>query len=88
MGGLFNATCSVPGEPPPSAVVPPDKQIADFNDQIHTIRAAQGLSLVLSAAELEGAGRQILHAEDLFATHTFPAYDEPIHQNNRMIVAP
>lgn len=66
MGGLFNATCSKPGEPPPSADVPPDKQIADLNEQIRTIRATEGLSLVLSVAELEGAGRQILHAEGIY----------------------
>ena len=66
MGGLFNATCRKPGGPLPSADVPQDKQIADLNDQIRTIRGTKGLSLVLAAADLEGAGRQILHAEGIY----------------------
>jgi microsomal dipeptidase-like Zn-dependent dipeptidase len=66
IGGLFNATCYRPGELPPNAAVPQAKQLADLEDQIRIIREAEGLTLVLSAAQVEGTGRQILHAEGIY----------------------
>jgi microsomal dipeptidase-like Zn-dependent dipeptidase len=66
IGGFFNATCHKPGEPLPNAAVPQAKQLTDLEEQIRIIRGAEGLTLVLSAAEVEGSGRQILHAEGVY----------------------
>lgn len=66
IGGLFSATCRKAGSPPPSPAIPRDKQLADLEDQISVIQAAQGLTIVLSAAQVEGRGRQILHAEGIY----------------------
>jgi microsomal dipeptidase-like Zn-dependent dipeptidase len=66
IGGFFTATCHKPGQPPPHAGVPRDKQLADLEDQVRIIRGAKGLTLVLSAAEVEGLGRHVLHSEGIY----------------------
>lgn len=66
IGGFFNAICHKPVDPPPRADEPQDKQLADIEDQIRTILSTDGLSLVLSAADVEGTGRQVLHAEGIY----------------------
>ena len=66
IGGFFNATCHIAGEPLPHAGVPQDKQLADLQEQVRIIREAEGLTLVLSGAEVEGLGRYVLHSEGIY----------------------
>jgi microsomal dipeptidase-like Zn-dependent dipeptidase len=66
IGGLFSATCRRAGSPPPGPQIPRDKQQADLEDQIRVIREAQDLTVVRSAAQVEGRGRQVLHAEGIY----------------------
>jgi microsomal dipeptidase-like Zn-dependent dipeptidase len=46
--------------------VPQDKQLADLQEQVRIIREAEGLTLVLSGAEVEGLGRYVLHSEGIY----------------------
>lgn len=66
IGGFFNATCHIAGEPLPHAGVSQNKQLADLQDQVRIIREAEGLTLVLSGAEVEGLGRYVLHSEGIY----------------------
>ena len=66
VGGFFSAICQKPVGPLPRADEPQDKQLANMEDQIRRILSTEGLSLVLSDSDIEGTGRQVLHAEGIY----------------------
>ncbi len=59
MGGLFSATGRMAG-------APAGEQIEKLKEEVALIRGAEGLRLVLTAKDLPGAGRQVLHAEGVY----------------------
>lgn len=59
MGGLFSATGRKAG-------APQAEQFALLERDLGLIRGAPGLSVVRAAPDLEGTGRQVIHAEGLY----------------------
>ncbi len=66
LGGLFSATGRKVDTPLRKMDDPQDIQLEHLREQIQTIKEAKGLTLVLSAADLDGAGRQVMHAEGIY----------------------
>ncbi|MBI3129699.1 MAG: membrane dipeptidase [Candidatus Tectomicrobia bacterium] len=59
LGGVFSATGRKAG-------APQAEQLKVLEEDVRLIRQIPGLTLVLRAADLEGTGRQVLHAEGIY----------------------
>lgn len=59
LGGIFSATGRMAG-------APSEVQIEKLKEEVELIRSAEGLRLVLNSEDVEGGGRQVLHAEGVY----------------------
>ena len=63
LGGFFTATWRL-------VVAPQAEQIDLLKEHMAVIKGGEGLTLVRSAADIEGVGRQVLHAEGIYFIET------------------